>query len=72
MTKSYIKLTFQKMPLLNNLSNINTAEKYKIVRNEMYNLQLNLHKLKTRKKRKIYIIVRIELSINENPERPET
>ena len=32
----------------------------------------DLYNLKTRKKLKKYIIVRIELSINENTERPQT
>ena len=34
--------------------------------------RLNLNKLKTTKKLKIYIIVRIETSINGKTERPET
>ena len=34
--------------------------------------RLDLYNLKTRKKRKIYIIVRIEHSINENTQRSET
>ena len=34
--------------------------------------RLDLHNLKTRKKLKIYIIVRIKLSINENTQWPET
>ena len=34
--------------------------------------RLDLYNLKNRKKLKIYIIVRIELFINENTEMPET
>ena len=35
------------------------------------NCRLNLYNVKTRKKLKIYIIVRIKLSINENTQKPE-
>ena len=34
--------------------------------------RLDLNNLKTRKKLKIYIIIRIEISINGKTERPET
>ena len=34
--------------------------------------RLDLYNLKTRKKLKVYIIVRIELSINENTKSPKT
>ena len=43
-----------------------------MVRNEMYNFQTRLVQFKDEKKLKIYIIVRIELSINKNTQRPET
>ena len=44
-----------------------------MARNEMYYLQTRLKvQFKDQKKLKIYIIVRIELSINENTESPET
>ena len=40
-----LKLTFQKMPLLNNLQ-----YQYKMVRNEIYNLQTRLVQFKDQKK----------------------
>ena len=42
-----------------------------MVQNEMYNLQTRLVQFKDQKKLKIYIIVRTELSINENTQRLE-
>ena len=53
------------MPLYKN-SNISTAQKSKMVRLEMYDLKTKHAHLKTRKKLKKYLIVRIELSLNEN------
>ena len=47
-------------------SNIFTTQNFKTVRIEMHNLQPDLYNLKTRKELKIYLIVRIELSLNEN------
>ena len=49
MSKSYKKFTFQKMPLL---SDINTVQKYKMIRHEMYNLQTRLVQFKEQKKAK--------------------
>ena len=51
---------------LKKFSNINTAQKSKMKRIEMYNLQTRLVKFKDQKKLKTYLIVRIELSENEN------
>ena len=45
MSKSYIKFTFQRMPLPNNLQ-------YKMVRNEIYNLHSRLVQFKDQKKAK--------------------
>ena len=42
-----------------------TAQKSKMVRIEMYNLQTRLVQFKDQKKLKMYLIVRIELSLNE-------
>ena len=50
------------MPLQES-SNINSAQKSKMVRTEMYNLQTRLVQLKTRQKLKTHLIVRNELSL---------
>ena len=47
-------------------SNINTAQKSKMVRIEMYNLQTRLLQFKAQEKLKMYLMVRIELPLNEN------
>ena len=52
--------------LLQKTSNINTAQKSKMVRTEMYNLRTRLAQFKDQKKLKTYLIVRIELTSNEN------
>ena len=43
-----------------------------MVRNDMYNLLTRLVQFKDQRKAKVYIIVRIELSINENTKIPKT
>ena len=50
---------------LQKTSNINTAQKSMMNRIEMYNLQIRLVQFKDQKKQKTYLIVRIELSVNE-------
>ena len=53
------------MPLLKT-SNINTAQKSKMVRIELHNLQTRLAQFKDQKKLKMYLIVSIEPSLYEN------
>ena len=45
---------------------MNTAQKSKMARIETYNLQTELVQFKDQRKLKMYLIVRIELSLNEN------
>ena len=68
-----VKFTFQSMSLL--------TKKYKMVRNDLHNLQICiiriislslLNNLKTRRKLKMYILAGIELSKNENTKKPQT
>ena len=47
------------------LSDISTAQKSKMNRIEMYNLQTRLAQFEDQKKLKPYLIVKIKLSVNE-------
>ena len=60
------------MPLLNNLQYQRCPEIIRRFEMRCIIFRLDLYNLKTRNKLEVYIIVRIELSINENTERPET
>ena len=60
-----LKFTFQNMQLLNIL-NTNTAQNLRWSKIRCIICRQDLHNLKTRKKLKTCIIVRIELCVNEN------